>query len=126
MELKPDFILALINYGKLQLAQKNYDSSIEILTKAITIEATSADANHYLGEAYLGAKKGSKAVGYLNEAIRLAPIEKAEIHLRLASLYNNANLKDRAIAEYKQFLSKVPNHSEKKKIEQYILDNSPK
>ena len=126
LELKPDFILALINYGKLQLAQKNYDSSIEILTKAITIEATSADANHYLGEAYLGAKKGSKAVGYLNEAIRLAPIEKAEIHLRLASLYNNANLKDRAIAEYKQFLSKVPNHSEKKKIEQYILDNSPK
>lgn len=87
-------------------------------------EIASADAQHYLGEAYLQAKKGSKAVGYLNEAIRLAPIEKAEIHLRLASLYNGAGLKDKAVEEYKMFLEKVPNYKEKEKIEKYIKENS--
>jgi tetratricopeptide (TPR) repeat protein len=126
LESKPDYFFALLNYGKLQVAQKNYEPAIELLTKAAAAEPPSADANHYLGEAYLGAKKGSKAVGFLNEAIRLSPIEKAEIHLRLAALYNGANLKDRAVAEYKQFLAKVPDHPEKKKLEQYISDNSPK
>jgi tetratricopeptide (TPR) repeat protein len=123
---KPDFFSALLNYGKLELTQKNYDSSVELLTKAVTLEPTSPDANHFLGEAYLGAKKGSKAVIYLNEAIKLAPIEKAEIHLRLAALYNAANLKPKAVEEYRLFLGKVPNHPEKRKIEQYIADNSPK
>lgn len=126
LELKPEFIFALVNYGKLQLAQKNYDASIEILTRAVALETASPDANHYLGEAYLRAKKGSKAVGYLNEAIRLAPLEKAEIHLRLAALYNAANLKTKAAEEYKMFLTKVPDYAEKKKLEQYISDNSPK
>jgi tetratricopeptide (TPR) repeat protein len=77
-----------------------------------------------LGESYLQSKKGSKAVIYLNEAITLAPIEKAEIHLRLAALYNAAGAKDRAIAEYKSFLEKVPNHAERKNIEKYIRDNT--
>jgi tetratricopeptide (TPR) repeat protein len=126
LESKPDYFYALLNYGKLQVSQKNYESAIELLTKAATVEPTSADANQFLGEAYLGAKKGSKAVGFLNEAIRLAPVEKAEIHLRLAALYNAANLKDRAVAEYRLFLAKVPEHPEKKKLEQYISDNSPK
>ena len=126
LEAKPDFFFVLLNYGKLELAQKNYDTSVELLTKALSIDPSSADANHYLGEAYLGAKKGSKAVVYLNEAIRLSPIAKAEIHLRLASLYHAANLKDRAAAEYKLFLTKVPDHPEKKRFEQYIADHSPK
>ncbi len=126
LEAKSDFFFALLNYGKLELTQKNYDPSVELLTKAIALEPSSPDSNHYLGEAYLGAKKGSKAVVYLNEAIRLSPIGKAEIHLRLAALYHAANLKDRAAAEYKLFLTKVPNHAERNKFERYISDNSPK
>lgn len=126
IEQKPDFMVALINLGKLYLEQKQYDNSILVLTKAVEVEPNSADANHYLGVAYLQNKKGSKAVGYLNEAIKLAPIEKAEIHLSLAALYNGAGLKDRAVEEYKMFLEKVPNSSDKKTIEKYIKDNSPK
>lgn len=122
--LKPDFLPALINSGKLQIQQKNPDKAVEVLTKAVEAAPESADANHYLGEAFLLAKKGSKAVTYLNEAIRLAPTEKAELHLRLAALYNAAGLKDRAVAEYKLFLNKVPNHPEKAKIEKYISENS--
>lgn len=125
LDQKPDFILALINLGKLFLAQKKADKALPVLTKAVEINGKSADAQHYLGEAYLQIQKGSKAVVHLNEAIRLAPIEKAEIHLRLALLYHSAGLKDRAVAEYKLFLGKVPQYSEKAKIEKYIDDNSP-
>ncbi len=124
--LKADFVPALINLGKLLLNQKKFDQSIDILEKAVALKPDSPDINHFLGESYLQAKKGSKAVIYLNKAIELAPIEKAEIHLRLATLYNAANLKDRAVSEYKQFLLKTPNYVEKAKIEKYISDNSPK
>jgi tetratricopeptide (TPR) repeat protein len=126
LEQKPDFMVALVNLGKLFLAQKQPDKAIPVLTKAVEMKVDSADAQHYLGEAYLQAKKGSKAVVYLNEAIRLAPIEKAEIHLRLASLYNGAGLKDKAVEEYKMFLKKVPDYKEKEKIEKYLKENSPK
>lgn len=123
LQLKPDFALALITLGKLELTRKNFDEAIEVLSRAIKVTPESAEANHMLGEAYLQAKKGSLAVGYLNKAIELAPIERAEIHLRLAALYNAAGLKDRAVAEYKAFLSKVKDHPDQKRIEQYILDN---
>ncbi len=126
LELKPDFTLARLNLGKMELSQKNFDKAIEILARAVELEPKSADANHFLGEAYLQAKKGSMAVGFLNKAIELAPVQKAEIHLRLAALYNGAGLKDRAAAEYKAFLAKMPNHADKNKFEQYIKDNTPK
>ncbi len=126
VSLKPDYFLALMNLGKLEYSQKNYDAAIPVFLKAIAADGDSADANHLAGEAYLQIKKGSLAVGYLNKAIELAPVEKAEIHLRLATLYNAAGLKDRAAAEYKAFLEKVKDHPDKKKFEQYIKDNPPK
>lgn len=126
LEQKPTFTLTQLNLGKLYLAQKKPEKAVVILINAIIGEPTSPDLNHYLGEAFLQIKKGSKAVIYLNEAIRLAPLEKAELHLRLAALYNAASLKDRAAIEYKKFLEKVPNYSEKTSLEKYIKDNLPK
>lgn len=126
LELKPDFGPALFNCGKMLMGQKKYEVAVDILNRAVVVMPDSADVNHFLGEAYLQIKKGSKAVPYLNKAIELAPVEKAEIHLRLAALYNAANLKDRAVAEYKQFLVKVPKHPERASIEKYIRENSPK
>lgn len=126
LALKPDFAPALLNLGKLYLSQKKLDQSIEVLSRALTASPDSADVNQYLGEAYLQAKKGSKAVPLLNRAIELAPIDKADLHLRLAMLYNGANLKDRAAAEYKAFLQKVPGYKDKADLEKYIKDNQPK
>jgi tetratricopeptide (TPR) repeat protein len=120
---KPAFMLALLNLGKLLFSQKNFDAAIETLTKAVEVDPRSAEANYFLGEAYLQIKKGSKAVGYLNEALRLDPVGKAEAHLRLAALYRGAGMKDKAVAEYEQFLAKKPDHPEKQKIQQYIAEN---
>jgi tetratricopeptide (TPR) repeat protein len=85
-EINPAFFLAFVNLGKLRLAQDKFEAAIEPLTQAITIKPDSAQANFLLGEAYLRIKKGSKAVGYLYEALKLEPIEMAEAHLRLAAL----------------------------------------
>ncbi len=112
-----------LNLGRLRVARKNFEGAIEPLTKAVEIQPNSADANHYLGESYLQIKKGSKAVGYLNEAIRLDPLGKADLHLRLSTLYNAAGLKDKAASEYEQFLKKKPNYPDRKKLEDYIAAN---
>lgn len=120
VEERPQFFLGLMNLGRLHLMQKNFDAAILVLSQAVDIKATSAEANYYLGEAYLQVKKGSRAVGYLNEAIELDPIGKAEVHLRLATLYNAAGMKDKAATEYQAFLKKRPDHPGKKKLEQYI------
>ena len=119
----PDYVIALISLGRLRIVEKNFDGAIEVLSQAVKSEPTSAQANFFLGEAYLQNKKGSLAVGYLNEAIRLDPIEMAEAHLRLAALYNAAGMKDKAANEYSEFLKKVPNYEDRKKLEDYISAN---
>jgi len=120
IEERPTFTLALLNLGRLLSAQKKFDAAIEPLTEAVKSSPTSADANFLLGEAYLQIKKGSKAVPYLSEATKLG---KPEAHLRLAALYNAAGVKDKAANEYEQFLKKVPNYPDKKKLEEYITAN---
>ena len=112
-----------MNLGRVRLMQQKYDDAIPILTRAVEVRATSADANFYLGEAYLQIKKGSKAVTYFYEALKLDPVGKADAHLRLAALYNGAGLKDKAALEYVEFLKKKPDYPDKKKLEQYIEQN---
>ena len=123
VDLKPDFTLTLLNLGKLYLADKKFPEAVLVLENAVMSDKSSADSLHYLGEAYLQNKQGSKAVAVLNEAIRLEPDEKADIHLRLGALYNNAGMKDRAANEYRLFLQKRPEFKEKSKLEAYIKDN---
>ena len=120
---RPALLLALLNLGKLRLSQKNFDGSIEVLDQAVKKDAQSADANYLLGEAYLQVKKGSKAVIYLNEAIRLDPVGKADAHLRLGLLYNGAGAKDRAALEYEKFLAKKPDYPQRAELEKYISEN---
>ena len=126
IQAKPDHVAALVNLGRVRLARKNNEGAIEPLEAALKADPKSATANYFLGEAYLALKKGSKAVGYLNEALKLDPIGMADAHLRLGALYNVAGYKDRAVAEYEQFLQKKPDYPEKQKLMDYIQANKPK
>jgi tetratricopeptide (TPR) repeat protein len=123
---KPEFFLGQLNLGRLRVMRKNFEGAIDPLTAAVNLQPTSADANSYLGEAYLQIKKGSKAVVYLNQAIKLDPIGKADLHLRLATLYNAVNMKDKAAIEYEEFLKKKPEYPDAKKLRDYITANKPK
>jgi tetratricopeptide (TPR) repeat protein len=123
IEVRPKFFLALVNLGKLRVAQKKHEEAIVPLTQALEIKPTSASLNFLLGETYLQLKKGSKAVGYLYEALKLDPAGMTEAHLRLASLYHGAGLKDKAAIEFEEFLKKKPDYPDRKKLEQYIAQN---
>lgn len=117
---KPDFLRAAVNLGRLRIAMKKYEPAVEALAAALEKHPQSADANFLLGEAYLQVKKGSKAVPHLEEAARLG---RHEAHLRLATLYNAAGLKDRAAAEYERLLAKEPNRPDREKLRRYIEEN---
>ena len=120
LQLKPDFLPAMINLGRLRVVVKNLNGAIEILDRAVKVQPLSPEANYFLGEAYLQAKLGSKAVPYLNEAIKLNPDTMADAHLLLGALYNAKGLKDKAAAEYAAFLKQRPDYSDRKKLEAYI------
>ena len=123
IDVRPKFFLALMNLGRVRMMQKNFEGAISPLSVAVELKPTSADANYYLGESYLQIKKGSKAVGYLYAAIKLDPVGKADAHLRLATLYNAAQMKDKAALEYEEFLKKKPDYPDSKKLRDYIAAN---
>lgn len=123
IQVRPKFYLALMNLGRLRMMQRRFEEAIPPFSRALEVKATSADANYFLGEAYLQIKKGSKAVGYFYQALKLDPIGKAEAHLRLARLYNGAGLKQKAAVEYAEFLKKKPDYPDRKKLAEYIAQN---
>src|ERR1041385_1824395 len=122
-EVNPSFFHSFLNLGKLRMSQKRFDSAIGPLEQSIKLRPNSAPANNLLGEAYLQLQKGSKAVLYLNEALRLDPDGMAPVHLRLAKLYNAAGMKSKAAEEYEEFLKKRPNYPDRKTLEDYITQN---
>jgi tetratricopeptide (TPR) repeat protein len=109
-----------------RLTQKNNEEAVKVLESALKADSKSPTANYFLGEAYLAVKKGSLAVGYLNESIKLDPIGMANAHLRLATLYNAAGRKELAALEYNEFLKKKPDYPEAQKLRDYITANGPK
>ncbi len=123
LQEKPTFLLALLNLGKLRMGEKKFEDAIEVLTRAVEADPKSSDANYFLGESYLQIRKGSKAVGFFEEALRLDPIGKAEAHIRLGTLYKGAGMKDKAVAEYEKFLAKKPDYPDRKQLQQYISEN---
>ena len=120
LSANPDYFIAQFNQGKVELARKNFSAAVESLARAVEMEVKSAEAHYFLGEAYLGDRKGSKALGHLETAIRLDPEKMADAHLRIAALYNAAGLKDRAAAQYREYLRKQPDSPKRKPLEKYI------
>lgn len=121
--VRPSFVLALLNLGRLRSLRKNYAGAVEPLVMAVKLRPDSADVNYHLGEAYLQIKKGSVAVGYFYKALELDPLGKADAHLRLATLYDAAGMKQKAAAEYAAFLKKKPDDANRTRWERYIALN---
>ena len=118
--MKPDSPRANFNLGRLLSTQRKFEAAIGPLTKAVELQPASGEANMLIGEVYLQLKKGSRAIPYLNEAAKLG---RPDAHLRLGWLYNAAGLKDKAAAEYEEYLKKNPDYPERNKLKEYIQTN---
>src|SRR4030095_3284024 len=68
LEIRPTFKLALLNLGRVRIAEKKFEEAIAPLSKVVELEPGSAEVNYLLGEAFLQTKKALKAVGYMTEA----------------------------------------------------------
>lgn len=123
LALREDYTPAWMNVAKLRVAQKQFEAAIEIFKHAAALEPEDARTFRLLGETYLQNKQGTLGAQALNHAIRLDPIGQAECHLQLAHLFQLAGAKDLAVAEYKKFLAKIPNHPEREKFEKIIKEN---
>lgn len=126
LELKIEYVPAWIGVGMVRIAQKQFEAAVEIFKHAASLEPASARSFQLLGESYLQSRQGTLGVQALNEAVRLDPIGMAECHLQLAHLYQLADAKPLATREYKLFLTKMPDHPDKKKFEKFIKDNPEK
>jgi len=126
IQINPRLYEAHLGLASVLQQRGDFNGAIEVLTHAVEVLPTSAQANYFLGEAYLNLKKGSKAVAYMNEAIRIDPLGKAEIHLRIAEIYDAVGLKDLAAIEYEQFLKKKPDYPDRGKLQKYIAGNKKK
>lgn len=124
IELRPSYFPAHLNLGKLLLARKEGAAAVEALNSAVQLQPRSAEAQYFLGEAYLAIKRGSLAVGPLEAALELEPDKMAEVHLRLATLYNAAGMKARAAEEYRRFLEKRPDSEQASRLRRYIRENA--
>ena len=117
---KPDYFPPYLNLGRVRLARKRFVGAAMVLHEAVKVDPNSGQAYYFLGEAYLQMKMGTVAAGYLNEALRLDPVGMAEAHLRLADLYTAAGRKEEAASQCEQFLKKVPDYSDRKRVESCI------
>lgn len=120
LEAKPTFVLALINLGKLHAAQKNFAAAVGSLSRAVEAQPQSPEANFLLGEVLIQNGQPTKAIPYLNEAVKLG---RSEAHLHLGWVFNASGMKDKAVTEYEEFLKKKPDYGDRKKLEDYITKN---
>lgn len=123
LEVRGDYTPALINLGTVAAVQKYYPAAIVLFQEAIKTDPTSARIYRLLGEAYLQNKQGTLGLAALDKALELDPKGMAECHLLKARLYDLAGAKQLAAAEYRAFLTKVPDYPDKRKLEQYIKEN---
>ncbi len=120
LEQKIEYTPAWINVAIIRMDQKQYEAAIAVLKQGEEFDPKSARIQQLLGETYLLTQQGSLGAEALNKAIELDPVGMAECHLKLAHLYQLAKANKEAAREYKIFLSKVPNHPDKKKFEKFI------
>jgi len=121
--LRPSFFLARLNLGRLLMGVREFSAAIETLEPAAASNPEASEAHLLLGEAYLQTRRGSRALVHFREALRIAPTQSAEAHLRLALLFDAAGRKREAAQEYEQFLEKRPDYRERARLERYIRDH---
>jgi len=123
LAVNPGSVPTLVSLGRLYVKLKKFEPAIEVLEKAVAGDPNSAIAFRLLGESYLMIRLGSKGIPALSEALRLDPVGMADSHLLLARLYHVVGARHLASLEYVQFLKKVPDPPEKKKMQDYIKKN---
>jgi tetratricopeptide (TPR) repeat protein len=86
IELKPDFVEALVNLAVMELDGGSFEDAAAHLEKAIALVPDSSEIHLDLGEAYRGMRQWDKAYSHFKKAEELGA-DKADVALDLAFLF---------------------------------------
>ena len=123
IQLNAEYTPALLGTGMIRIQEKHFDAAIDIFKRVTAMDPTSGMAYKLLGQSYLWTRQGKLGLDALDQAIKVDPIGMADCHLIKGSLFELNGAKQLAAAEYKEFLTKVPDYKDKKKLEKFIAAN---
>jgi tetratricopeptide (TPR) repeat protein len=101
----------LFEIGKRQYEARNYDSSIDFLTRAIDIRSDQARFYYYRGMARSWSSRQIEALGDFARAVELDP-NKADYYFWRGATYAWKHEQDPAIADYNRAITLSPNVSD--------------
>jgi len=117
---------AVLLAATLALRMKQREAARAYAERAVQVNPWRWQYHQTLAAVHAQNEDWGAAIRECQEALKLDPNGMAEAHLRLATLYNGAGMKEKAAVEYEQFLKKKPDYQERKKLEEYIAANKPK
>ncbi len=105
---QPDHSDALHLLGVIALQTKHIDRAIELIGKAIALDASSSAAHNNLGKALLDLRRFEDALAAFDEAIRLNP-DFAMAHNNRGTVLLDLNRPDEALASCEKAIALEPN-----------------
>jgi tetratricopeptide (TPR) repeat protein len=123
IKLNAEYTPALLGTGMIRIQEKHFDAAIDVFKQVTVMDPTSGMAYKLLGQSYLWNRNGKLGLEALDQALKVDPIGMAECHLIKGNLFELNGAKQLATAEYKAFLTKVPDYKEKKRLEKFIANN---
>lgn len=97
--------------GSWYASHQQFACAIETFRAALKTFPNSAQLEYLEGLALIGADRGTEAIPYIEESVRLAP-EVIKPHLMLAHLYDEAGRHDRAEEQWKKALEIDPHSTD--------------
>ena len=108
VELKPDYVAALINLGKALLAQHHTGEAIDAYRRAVALAPDAPPALLGLANALADAGRLDDAVAQYRNILSLSP-DDADAHNNLGTLFASQGQLDDAVSSYRQALRLNPN-----------------
>lgn len=117
----------LIKHAKKEIKSKNYEKSIEYLTKVIQYCPQNVEIRKLRAESYLSINQKEMAIGDFSRAIKLQP-DNTDILVRIGELRMEIGELEEALNEVKECLHRDPEHKKCKSIFRQLkkLDRSLK
>ncbi|MEY4504423.1 MAG: hypothetical protein RL154_717 [Pseudomonadota bacterium] len=109
IELEPSFLLAYIDYARILVIIKQYNSAINILQKALQIEPNIIEAHNLLGDAYFALGYFESSLKAYNTAFEIEP-NNINALLNLA-IYYSAMGEIKTAQEIYQIAFKIDRHN---------------
>jgi Tfp pilus assembly protein PilF len=127
LQLHPDHVPSLLSLSTMQYEEKNYENAIANLERAIKLNPDSWKAHEVMAASYLAERKFELARIHAARAMELAKDSAPHLQIFLAMAYRGLGQKEKARAEFKQFLATNGNHPMANQAQELLktLDSPP-